>query len=403
MKVYCVIGAGYGDEGKGMWVDYRARTSENPLVIRANSGAQVGHTVIRDGKRRIFSHLGSGTLAGAPTLFTRYSVVNPMLFIKEISGRNAHIPFQLFVELDTPVSTPYDMLLNQVMEIRRGNSRHGSCGAGFGVTLEREEQRVPLHFSDLTSMTLIDRIKRVRNWCRNQLGDPQDDDTKFVKQVYEYFSENEMLERFTMDCKVFAARATTWHPDRLSWDDYDTLIFENGQGLLLDQEYGSFPHVTRSNTGFRNIGKVLKRFNLFNEVPVTVDYLTRCYTTRHGAGPLPYERNKPAGIDVDDPTNIFNEYQQNLRFAPLNLYAINEAIEWDKKSHPPNTAINRVVTCCDQIVGDVWNNPTSKEGEAHVVEYVTGSGAPRFLTAPVFMGFIRSEFNVTVGSPEGPQ
>lgn len=403
MKVYCIIGAGYGDEGKGMWVDYRARTNKKSLVIRANSGAQVGHTVVRDGKRHIFSHLGSGTLAGAPTLFTRYSVVNPLLFIKETTGRNSNIPFQMFVELDTPVSTPYDMLLNQVMETRRGNSRHGSCGAGFGVTLEREEQRIQLHFSDLTSMTLMDRLKRVRNWCRNELGDPQETDTEFVKQAYDYFDESEILERFSVDCKAFADRVTAWRPERLKCGDYDTLIFENGQGLQLDQDYGLFPHVTRSNTGFRNIGKVLKRFSLFNEVPVTVDYMTRCYTTRHGAGLLPYERDTPAGITVDDSTNVFNQYQQNLRFAPLNLYAINEAIEWDKKSHPSNTFINRIVTCCDQIMGNVWNDPSSEEGDYHVVEYVTRSGAPVFLTASSFMAFIRSEFNVTVGNPEGPK
>jgi len=402
MKVYACIGAGYGDEGKGMWVDYRARTNDRPLVIRANSGAQVGHTVTRNGTRHIFSHLGSGTLAGAPTLFTRHTVVNPILFIKETTGRNANIPFKVFVEMDTPVSTPYDMLLNQVMEIRRGNLRHGSCGVGFGVTLEREEQGIPLHFSDLTSMTLMDRIKRVRNWCRNQLGDPQNDDTEFVKQAYEYFNESSMLDRATLDCKEFAARTTAWNPNRNSLKNYDTLIFENGQGLQLDQEYGSFPHVTRSNTGFRNIGKVLKRFNLFNEVPVVVEYLTRCYTTRHGAGPLPYERHQPKGISVDDPTNVFNDYQQNLRFAPLNLRAYNAAIEWDKQSHPLFSVINRIVTCCDQIMGEDWNDPSSREGDTHIVEYVNQNGTPKFLSAHNFRDLIRSEFNVTVGSPEGP-
>jgi len=333
---------------------------------------------------------------------TRHTVVNPILFIKETTGRNANIPFKVFVEMDTPVSTPYDMLLNQVMEIRRGNLRHGSCGVGFGVTLEREEQGIPLHFSDLTSMTLMDRIKRVRNWCRNQLGDPQNDDTEFVKQAYEYFNESSMLDRATLDCKEFAARTTAWNPNRNSLKNYDTLIFENGQGLQLDQEYGSFPHVTRSNTGFRNIGKVLKRFNLFNEVPVVVEYLTRCYTTRHGAGPLPYERHQPKGISVDDPTNVFNDYQQNLRFAPLNLRAYNAAIEWDKQSHPLFSVINRIVTCCDQIMGEDWNDPSSREGDTHIVEYVNQNGTPKFLSAHNFRDLIRSEFNVTVGSPEGP-
>lgn len=403
MKIYATIGLGYGDEGKGMWVDHRAKTNEKPLVIRANSGAQVGHTVVRNGHRHIFSHLGSGTLSGAPTLFTRYSVVNPLLFLKETNGRNSGIPFQVFVDLEAPVTTPYDMLLNQVMEIRRGNRRHGSCGVGFGVTLEREDQRIRLHFSDLYSTKLIDKINKVKEWCFNELGEFQETEPDFIKQSYTYFNTSEIIDHFINDCREFTSKVTLWHPNTMKLSDYDTLIFENGQGLQLDQEYGVFPHVTRSNTGFRNIGKLLKRYNLFNEVPVIVDYITRCYTTRHGAGLLPYERNKPAGITVDDPTNVFNDFQQNLRYAPLNLHAIHQAIDWDKKSHPSVTSINRIVTCCDQIVGDVWNNLSSKEGQAHVVEYITASGAPKFLVASSFMNYIRSEFTVTVGSPEGPQ
>lgn len=401
MKIYATIGLGYGDEGKGMWVDYRARTNDNPLVIRANSGAQVGHTVVRDDKRYIFSSLGSGTLAGAPTLFTRYSVVNPILFIKEICERNPGIPYQLFVEGDTPVSTPYDMLLNQATEARRGDNRHGSCGVGFGVTIEREENQVHLHFNDLASVSLPSKIKKVREWCLSQLGEPQDTDTEFVKQVYEYFKNNTMVDFFKDDCRVFRAKSSPWNPKLVK--DYDTLIFENGQGLLLDQEYGVFPHVTRSNTGFRNVGKFLKRHELFNKIDVMVDYITRCYTTRHGAGPLPYERDKPVGIVVNDPTNIYNEYQQNLRFAPLNLHDIHDAMSWDRKGFPSYVEVNKIITCCDQIAGGVLKNPNSKTGDHHVVEYVNREGMPKFLTASQYLDFIRSHFNIIVGSPKGPK
>ena len=69
MKAYAVIGANYGDEGKGLITDYLCRQVENPLVIRFNGGAQAGHTVTTpEGIRHIFSHFGSGTLAGASYL-----------------------------------------------------------------------------------------------------------------------------------------------------------------------------------------------------------------------------------------------------------------------------------------------------------------------------------------------
>ena len=149
-KAHVVIGAGYGDEGKGMWTDYLVRTNNNCLVVRANGGAQVGHTVVRNGERRVFSHLGSGTLQGAPTLYSKFSVVSPLVFFKEVDGRNADIPFTVFVDGDTPVTTPYDMLLNHVLETERGDKRHGSTGIGFGATLERMEDGVSLLYRDLS-------------------------------------------------------------------------------------------------------------------------------------------------------------------------------------------------------------------------------------------------------------
>ena len=84
MKAYAVIGANYGDEGKGLITDYLCRQVENPLVIRFNGGAQAGHTVESpEGVRHIFSHFGSGTLAGAPTYLSKHFVVNPILFNRE--------------------------------------------------------------------------------------------------------------------------------------------------------------------------------------------------------------------------------------------------------------------------------------------------------------------------------
>src|SRR5574343_254507 len=98
IQVKAVIGLNYGDEGKGMWTDYLLRNSEKPIVVRNNGGAQVGHTVVFNNQRYIFSHLGSGTLRGAPTLFTRNTVVNPLLFLKETKGRNAGLNPKVYIE-----------------------------------------------------------------------------------------------------------------------------------------------------------------------------------------------------------------------------------------------------------------------------------------------------------------
>lgn len=395
IQVKAVIGSGYGDEGKGMWVDYLARTSETPLIVRSNSGGQVGHTVCREDKRYIFSHIGSGSLEGVPTLFTRETVVNPVLFENEVTKRNSGVPFQVFIDSDCPVTTPYDMLLNQTIETRRGGEKHGSVGVGFGVTLEREEDGIRFRYSDIRSGQLQKKIKAVKAWCLARLGPQKETDNDFINEVYRFFKTVEIEDLFIEDCYKFFKG--TYPSTDLNLDDYQTLIFENGQGLMLDQEYGYFPYVTRSNTGFRNIGKFLKRNRLFNgyqgESVANVDvyYLSRCYTTRHGAGPLPYERPQLSGIDVVDETNKLNTYQGSFRLAPLNLHAITKAIEWDQRSHPYQTSTHKVVTCCDQIQDD----PST------MIEYVDCFGVPHFVDTQQFQRLLASHFNVIVNSPRG--
>ena len=384
-NVKVCIGAGYGDEGKGMWTDYLVRTNPNSLVVRANGGAQVGHTVVDKGKRYIFSHLGSGTLRGAPTLFSRYAVINPCIFFKEVEGRNAGLEFKVYVERETPVTTPYDMMINQIIERERGVNRHGSTGMGFGVTLDRMDDGVTLCYADLYQdyEILKTKLNAVRSWCWSRLPDTA---TKTEKSVFEG-----ELNHFIDLCRKFYRNTTVWNN---TFNEFDTVIFENGQGLLLDQEYGIFPHVTRSNTGFRNIGKILKRLGIFNQIEIDVYYLSRCYTTRHGAGPMAFEKTKLKGIRVKDETNIPNEFQGTLRIAPLNLEVMYDAIDWDRCSHPEGASFNTVVTCCDQII--------SEDECYEYANYVDNDGILNTVSTTEFIKRLSWEFDYQVSSPEGP-
>jgi adenylosuccinate synthase len=113
--------------------------------------------------------------------------------------------------------------------------------------------------------------------------------------------------------------------------DYDSLIFEGGQGLLLDQSRYSeaYPHTTPSNTGLQNPVKILK--SAFDVVPpFEACYVSRTYLTRHGAGPLPDECDKSAiAANIVDETNIPNDYQGAIRFAPLNVPELYERVQTD--------------------------------------------------------------------------
>lgn len=382
-KVHVVIGSGYGDEGKGMWTDYLVRKNSKSLVVRANGGAQVGHTVVRGGKRFVFSHLGSGTLCRVPTLYSKFAVVNPLVFFREVDERNRDLDFTVFVDPDSPVTTPYDMALNHALENSRGDKRHGSTGIGFGVTLERMEDGVSLLYRDLSGDkdVLVKKLDKICNWCWNHTPE-----SRLKEQFVSIFKNGH--DAFISECDRFLTKTHRWHGE---FADYDNLVFENGQGLRLDQEYGDFPYVTRSNTGFRNIGKILKNLKLFGKVDTDVYYLSRCYTTRHGAGPLRYTMDPLPGINFNDPTNSPNEFQGSMRIAPINFYEIDEALRWDAKSLPENADIFKVLTCCDQIDRDSQH------------QYIDHDGYLREdLSYNHFIWKLSYEFNCMVWSPEGP-
>ncbi|WP_317097303.1 MULTISPECIES: adenylosuccinate synthetase [Clostridium] len=139
-------------------------------------------------------------------------------------------------------------------------------------------------------------------------------------------------------------------------NDFDTLIFEGEQGLMLHQNYKYFPHVTPSNTGIENVIELL--YDEFNDeetrqaVDIEAIYITRSYLTRHGAGTMPDELKDKPYEKIEDLTNIPNRYQGTLRFGLLNLDLLKENIEADfNKSLNSKFKIRKslAITCLDQI------------------------------------------------------
>jgi adenylosuccinate synthase len=136
-QAYGVIGACYGDEGKGRTVDAIAhRLGAGTVVVRSNGGAQAGHTVVApSGARHVFHQIGSGAFAGAATHFSRFMVSHPMMLAEEVRAVAA-LGGETVITADPRgfVTTPWDMMVNQAVEMARGGGRHGSCGLGFGET-----------------------------------------------------------------------------------------------------------------------------------------------------------------------------------------------------------------------------------------------------------------------------
>lgn len=343
-----IIGANYGDEGKGLFTDYFAsHDPENSLIVRFNGGAQAGHTVVTpDGRRHVFSHFGSGSFVGAPTFLSKFFIVNPLIFVKELADlQSICVKPIVTIDSDAMLTTPFDMFINQTVERRRAAGRHGSCGLGINETVTRSLRSPLLRLRArdmLNPTTLLQKLREIKiAWFIPRLADfniaPQSEDAVIFLENLE-----SILKEFVKDTQTlleFAAISAVY-------PDHKHIIFEGAQGLMLDEDrIDQFPHVTRSKTGLTNVLYLAPHFGI-EELNVT--YISRTYLTRHGAGPL----NGECDWVFPDSTNIPNQFQGTLRFAPLDLQTLQKSIKYDllrAQSSRNFISADIGMTCLDQV------------------------------------------------------
>ena len=353
MRALAVIGANYGDEGKGRLVDWLvARHGTDSVVVRSNGGAQAGHTVaLADGQpRHVFHHLGSGTLRGAPTHMSRFMVSHPIVFADEYAVLGDRLGALPAITADPRgwVTTPWDLMVNQAIELARDGQRHGSCGLGFGETVGRnEETAFTLTVGDLHAPGLEDRLRIIRNqWLPARIAALGLD---MHNRVFDVALSDGLLGHFVEQCRHFAQVVAL--RDDASLVAEPVVIFEGAQGLCLDQRSADFPYVTRSNTGLANILDIAGEAGIAEIAP---HYITRCYMTRHGRGPMDDERDIAPLYAVDDPTNRPNPWQETLRFGLIDPGAMAARIAADTALASGRVALHPAlaISCLDQARGD---------------------------------------------------
>jgi adenylosuccinate synthase len=339
-QIKVVIGANYGDEGKGLITDHLARKYNAHAVVRFNGGAQAGHTVVTEDSRQVFHHFGSGTLAGIPTILTSDFIVNPILFCRELKDLSRYRP-GVKIHSSAIITTPYDMMLNQFSAAKLG---HGSCGMGINETVSR---------SKAFEITLNDSIAQVRyklsnilvKWVPNRVKELG---LTLTPEQQDLMNSNEIIDRFLEDYWAMSSMITFGRLDR---DLHKSIVFEGAQGLGLDEFNGAFPHVTRSRTGLTNVERICKGSGITD---VEVYYVTRAYLTRHGNGPM---ENELYGVlpskSVVELTNVTNEYQGQFRYGYLDLDVLKQRITVDMKNTKLRVSPKLVVTCLDQMDGFV--------------------------------------------------
>jgi adenylosuccinate synthase len=365
--MYAVIGAAFGDEGKGLITHHLAsRYKRDAIVVRFNGGAQAGHTVVtKDSHKHVFHHISSGTFAGATTFLSQFFISNPILLLEELKELQClKLNPKIYIDPGSPVTTPYDMMINQIAEEFRGNKRHGSCGIGFSETIERNlHPKFSLNVADLENrQKTINTLHLIRKeWLPQRL---QTLNILHVpKQWQTYIESDDIFDLYVNNLSSFLDSITVSRLDLANLSQ--PIIFEGAQGLMLDQNCRWFPHVTRSHTGLKNVIDLIKNVA---DKKLTVFYVTRSYFTRHGAGPLPYELATLPYQQVSDKTNVTNAYQGSLRYAWFNLTLLKSFIQTDLRRVPTTLKVDNqlAVTCLDQVGAQITfiNNKKIKK-EAH--------------------------------------
>lgn len=395
-EAQAIIGANWGDEGKGLAVDRLAAeqslVGKSTVVVRSNGGAQAGHGVERpEGGRHVFHHIGAGTFTGAATHLSQFFVAHPMVLENEISdlSRLGARPRRITIDPRAAMTTPWDMALNQALEIQRAGGRHGSTGLGFGETIERQERGFNLAAGDLWAAGLERKLTQIRDeWLPLRLAE-LDIDTEASPLADILTGIADLIPRFLEDCATFRTRVGLRDDADLSRDE--AVIFEGAQGLQLDMDYGDFPHVTRSHTGLRNMAAISREAGIDKIEPI---YMTRAYATRHGAGPLPHETPGSDGIgridwaEIIDLTNAPNDWQGVIREAPLDMQLLRDTIRRDiliGRAAGIEIDAGIGVTCLDQIKGSAVlcdQDGLRRADKSEVAaEIATGAGLPLHLVS----------------------
>jgi adenylosuccinate synthase len=336
--IFLTVDLGFGDAGKGSLVDYLTRTYEAHTVVRYNGGAQAGHRVVTGGpspREHVFAQFGAGTLAGADTHLSRFMILDPLAMLaeeKHLRTIGVSDAFgQTTIDARALVITPFGRAINRLRELARGADRHGSCGIGVGETVADAlaHPDLALRAGDLAdSNRLYHKLSGLHELNRAKLAALRPDLPTSDQAAIELdLLENPDWAAWLLDAYAeFAARAQVVPGDHLRTilARPGTVVFEGAQGVLLDEWRGFHPHTTWSNTTLQNADTLLTEAG-YDGTQTRIG-ITRAYSTRHGAGPMPSEEAVLSAA-LPDARNHMHTWQQGFRVGWLDLVLLRYAVE----------------------------------------------------------------------------
>lgn len=281
-----VIGAQWGDEGKGKVTDLLSKSAD--VVVRYQGGVNAGHTVVVQGQTFKLHLIPSGILyPDTECIIGSGTVIDPAVLIAELDQLDTLgiSTEKLMISETAHVTMPYHRLIDQASEERRGTHKIGTTGRGIGPTYADKSERIGIRVVDLMDAEVL---RKQLNWTINYKN-------AILEQLYnlppldpatvidQYLNYAERLRPHVVDCSLKIYDAI---------QQKRNILFEGAQGTLLDLDHGTYPYVTSSNpvAGGACVGAGVG--------PTMIDRVigvAKAYTTRVGEGPFPTELHGELG------------------------------------------------------------------------------------------------------------
>lgn len=290
MSVKIIIGAQWGDEGKGKIVDLLSKNAD--FVVRYQGGANAGHTIKFDDQEIVLHLIPSGIFNGnAKCIIGNGVVVDPAALvdeIREVEALGTHLKDRFFISSSAHVILPYHKILDNIREKSRGDDAIGTTGRGIGPAYVSKVARVGIRMGDLLD---DDRLKNLIHANVKEIN-------KALKHVHQEpeIDADEILKNLKAVAFHIAPyicnTATMLHKAVANGDD---ILLEGAQGSLLDIDHGTYPYVTSSSptAGGACVGSGVP--------PTAIDHaigITKAYSTRVGNGPYPTELHDDIGKNL---------------------------------------------------------------------------------------------------------
>ncbi len=282
-----LVGAQWGDEGKGKIID--VLTEQADIVVRTQGGNNAGHTVFLGEKKYVLHLIPSGILRPEKICVIGNGVViDPVNLVAEIDGLlrlGIEVNKNLFISETAHLVFPYHRELDEQREILKGKNKIGTTKRGIGPAYGDKAARTGLRMIDLVNPKRFESLLRIRIKENNEVlkafgAKP----LSFAKVHAAYRAAGDRLKSFVTNTVVFLHQATTRKAN---------ILFEGAQGTFLDIDHGTYPFVTSSNTtaggACTGSGVAPNRMN-------RVVGVMKAYTTRVGEGPLPTENAEIADM-----------------------------------------------------------------------------------------------------------